>query len=137
MKGRRIWIVSHCEVYLQPGDYGVDETVLFLASSKAKALRLMRASWVEPGSWWRLESGRLDDLEGRFPGTALYSQTGRLLKSAPVQAGYRAAISRYRRNLERLRVRLAEVRREGGAKRHVDFLREAMRSLGSSLRGHS
>jgi hypothetical protein len=137
MKGRRIWIVFHCEVYLQPGDHGVDEVVLLLASSKAAARRLMRATRVDPGTWWRLESGRLDDLEGRFPGTELYSPAGRLLRTAPIKAGYRAAISRYGRNLERLRARLAEVRREGGAKRHVAVLKDATRSIRLSLRGHS
>jgi len=137
IKGQRVWVVSHCEVFLQPGRSAVDEVVTYVASSKASALRLIRATRVDPGTWWRLEPARVDEIDIRGCASELYSREGRRLKTAPVEKGYRAAIPRYRKNLASVRRRLAEFSREGRPKRDLDILRGALKSIQSCLMGHS
>ena len=134
---KTVWIVSHCEVYLRPGLHGVDQLTSFVASSKAAALRLLRATRVDPGTWWRLEEFRVDDFQVRGCAAELWSREGRPLKSAPVKAGYRAAIIRYRKDALRIRASLAKFRREGRPKRDLDVLEKALRSTKTCLRGHA
>ena len=131
------WIVSHCEVYLKPGSWAVDEMPQFVASSKASALRLIRATWVDPGTWWRLEEFRVDDFQVRGRAAELYSREGRPLKSEPRERGYRAAIPRYRKNLARMRAQLEEFRREGRPKRDIAIVSQALRSTRNCLKGHA
>ena len=130
------WVISHCEVYLKPGSWAVDEMPQFVASSKASALRLIGATWVDPGTWWRLEEFRVDDFQVRGSAAELYSREGRPLKSEPRERGYRAAIVRYRRDVGRIRARIAEFRREGRPKRDLAVLEKALRSTVSCLQGH-
>lgn len=136
MKDARVWVVSHCEVFLDRGAHAVDELVTFVASSKESALRLIRATWVDPGTWWRIEGFPLDDLKVMGGDAELYSREGRRLKSAPVRQGYRAAIPRYRKNLAALRASLAQARREGRPKKVLATLRRALESIRRRLQGH-
>ena len=131
------WIVSHCEVYLKPGTWAVDEMPQYVASSKASALRLIRATRVDPGTWWRLEEFRVDDFQVRGRAAELYSREGRPLKSEPRERGYRAAIARYRKDVVRIRASLAKFRREGRPKRDIVILEKALRSAEGCLKGHA
>ena len=136
MKDARVWVVSHVEVYLKPGTFGIDVMTTFVASSKASALRLIRATWVDPGTWWHLEAFRMDDYQVLGGAGELYSRDGRLLKRAPVEQGYRAAIPRYRKNLATLRAAVAAARREGRPRKVLDNLRRAVETTRRCLRGH-
>ena len=135
-KKTRVWVVSHAEVFLYPGDHRVDEVVTFIASSKTAALRLIRKTWVDPGTWWRLDRGRLDDLKGCRSGWLIYSRSGRRLRTAPVKQGYRAAINRYRRNLRRTEEQLGKARREGAPKKILWNLSRTVRWMRRCLAGH-
>lgn len=132
----RVWVVSHAEVFLYPDGHRVDESVTFIASSKTKALRLIRRTWVEPGTWWRLDRGRLDDLEGCRSGLLLHSRRGGRLRSAPVQQGYRAAILRYRRNLRRTEEHLKKERRKGAPKKTLRNIQQAILWIRRCLAAH-
>ena len=134
---RKVWVISHCEVYLKPRDWVVDEMAAFVASTKAAALRLIGAATVDPGTWWRLEEFRVDDVQMRGDAARLYSREGRPLKSPPAKAGYRAAIARARKDASRLRARKAEFRREGRPKRDIAILEKALRWTESCLKGHA
>ena len=132
---RLIWVISHCEVFLVPKSYWIDEVVEFTASSKASAERLIRRTKVEPGTWWRLESVRVDDLEG-VAQSFLYSRTGRVIKTQPVRRGYRAAIRRYKRNLATAQEALKLARREGRSRKEIEGLTRAILSIRKRLFGH-
>jgi hypothetical protein len=136
MKGARAWVVSHVEVFLKPRDYAVDEMVTYVASSKEDALRLIRATAVDPGTWWKIEPFPLDDYKVMGGDAELYSREGRRLKSAPVRQGYRAALPRYRKNAASLHARLAQARREGRPRKDVDLLRKALEGTRACLEGH-
>ena len=134
---KTVWILSHCEVYLKPGDWAVDEMASFVASTKAAALRLIGATRVDPGTWWRLEEFRVDDFQMRGCAAELYSREGRPLKSPPAKAGYRAAIVRYRKDVGRIRSQMTKFRSEGRPKRDIAILEKALRSTESCLKGHA
>ncbi|HEX7897559.1 MAG TPA: hypothetical protein VF950_07345 [Planctomycetota bacterium] len=134
---KTVWVISHCEVYLKPGTWAVDEMPQFVASSKDAALRLIRATWVDPGTWWRLEEFRVDDFQVRGRAAELYSREGRPLRSEPRERGYRAAIARYRKDVGRIRAQMTTFRSEGRPKRDVAVLEKALRSTRSCLKGHA
>src|SRR5881392_1832348 len=106
----RIWVVLHCEVTLTMDTWLVDEDVFFAASTRRSAERLIKSSWVEPGSWWRVASARLDDVEGTRANdrirTIYYSRSGKAISSPPKLRGFRTAIVRERRNAEMIEKRL-------------------------------
>ena len=133
--GPRVWVIFHCEVWLEPRKCFVDETVLFLASSKQLAKHIIRTVKVDAGSWWRVECGRLDDLEGRVAGSVLYSRSGRVLKTPPVKQGYRAAIARDRQRLMQARATLEAARREGRPRKIIANWKRAVRGMIWALRG--
>lgn len=137
-RGSMIWVISHCEVVLTAETYLVDEAVMFTASSKRAAEKLIRRVRVDPGTWWRLECARLDDVEGTVGRCILFSRDGRAIRTAPVKQGYRAAIARDKRLLVSLRKRLADVRRDGGSgsKKLIVNLQSTIGHVTKNLSGH-
>lgn len=134
--GRRIWVIFHCEVWLKPRKHFVDEAVLFVASSKRSVEHIFRTIKVDVGSWWRVECGRLDDLEGHVTGSVLYSRSGKVLKTPPVKEGYRAAVARDKKQLIATRASLEAARKEGRPRTVISNLERAVRDMTWALRGH-
>lgn len=75
---RYVWILTHFE-YLGP-PYWLDPVVHSVASTRAQALRVIQRLEVDPGTWWGLQSARVDDWEG-IPGPQeFFSRACRKLK---------------------------------------------------------
>jgi hypothetical protein len=125
----RIWVVLHCEVVLTLQGPLVDEAVFFTASSRKSAERLMKKSWVEPGTWWLLESARLDSIEGTSEPPVLYSRAGRIIRTRPFEKGTRAALERDKRSVESIQKRLKTARESGLSKQVIKNLRTSVRSI--------
>jgi hypothetical protein len=132
--------VLHCEVALTMESWLVDEDIFFVASSRAAAERLIRSTWVEPGSWWRVESARLDDIEGTRADdrlkTLYYSRSGELIPSPPKAKGYKAAIRRETHAAKTIQSRLREASTAGLSKQTVRNLEGSLRSLRRILARH-
>ncbi len=135
--GPQVRIISHCEVFLEPGIHLVDETVVFVATSKYFVEKYFQRVRIEPGTWWRVECGRLDDIEGTVAGSVLYSRAGRVLKTSPVKQGYRAAIVRNQAWADRYLAMLKKARREGQPREEIENLERTLQSFRWRLRGHS
>ena len=139
-RGPLIWVVLHCEVVLTVDSWLVDEAVLFVASSRATVERLIRSYRVDPGSWWRVECARLDDIEGTCThgrvGTVYYSRTGKVLRQPPKEAGYRAAIFRDRRTADSIEKRLKKSASDALSQKVIKNLRTALRSIRRVLSHH-
>jgi hypothetical protein len=118
----------------------VDEDVFFTASSRRTAERLLRSVRVDPGSWWRVECARLDDVEGTRADDRLanryYSRAGKEISSPPQDQGYRAAILREKRNVRMLQGRLRTAVRDGLSKQVLKNLRRSLRSIQRVLSRH-
>lgn len=125
----RIWVVLHCEVMLTLQGPLVDEAVFFAASSKQSAERLIKRSWVEPGTWWRMECAGLDSIEGTRNPSILYSRAGRVIRTRPFEKGYRAAIQRDRQSIKDIEKRLKSARESGLSKKVIANLKNTVRSI--------
>ena len=132
-RAARAWVVSHGEIVLTPGDYLVDEVVLFTASSKQGALRMIRQTHVDPGSWWRVDCTFMDRPEQMGGRSLLYSHRAREIAAVPLKQAYRGAIVRDRKALESMRERLAEARRTGGSKKMIRVFSQAIRYMSRCL----
>ena len=86
----RLWVLSHCEVFHLPAYWYVDELPLAVASSRRAVARLIRASHVEPETWWRVQAFTLDAVDGAQWPPLFYSRSGRLLSTAPTRQALRA-----------------------------------------------
>lgn len=137
MAGKAVWVVLHCEVFLTPESSVVDEVVAFVASSRRKARSMMKSHIPDRGTWWRLECARVDDDDGTSLPSALYSRDGRVLKSAPEKAGYRASLLRFRRALAAMKEHLAKMRKNGESRKAIRLRSSAIRSMSRTLAGHS
>ena len=129
-----MWIVSYCQVYLQPNGYRVDEMVAFLATSKASLRRFLNVR-IADGTWWSVETGRLDEIEEQGSGPQLYSSFGKPIASAPVKRGYRAAIASLAWCLEVYKKKLQVARKSGRPKREISKLERAIEGFRWCLRG--
>ena len=134
--GPAVWVVSHCEVFLEPHKHFVDETVVFVATSRLSVEEYFRRIWIQAGTWWRVEQGRLDDIEGTVAGSVLYSRQGKVIKTPPIKQGYRAAIKENTKWAERYRAMLKKARREGRPKKEIANLERTLSSFDWCLRGH-
>jgi len=127
-------------VALTPDTWLVDEDVFFTASTRRSAERLIKSSSVEPGSWWRVTSARLDDVEGTRAEdrtrTVYYLRSGKAISSPPRLRGYRAAIRREKRNAEIIEKRLTTADRDGTSKRVIRNLRNSLLSIRRILSRH-
>jgi hypothetical protein len=88
MSGRRLaYVVTHCE-FMKLGRnaaYVVDEMPHFVAGSLRRAVQLMRRSFVDPGSWWKVYLVSDDGPERWWT----YSRRGLRLRSDPKKQGLR------------------------------------------------
>jgi len=132
-----VWVVSHCEVFLEPRNHLVDETVVFVATSQQSLERYFKRIRIQPGTWWRVECGRLDDVEGTVAGSVLYSRRGKVIKTPPVKQGYRAAIADNKKRAERCLGMLKKARREARTRKEIESLERNLRAYRWRLRGHS
>src|SRR4051812_31026260 len=124
-----VWVVSHCEVFLEPHNHLVDETVVFVATSRRSLEEYFKRIRIQPGTWWRVECGRLDDVEGTVAASVLYSRLGRVIKTPRVKQGYRAAIADNRKWAERYQEMLKKARREGRPGKEIETLERNLRNF--------
>jgi hypothetical protein len=136
----RIWIVLHGEVALGMDGWGVSEEVHWAASSLHAVRRLIRKVQVDPGCWWRVESARLDDLEGTRakdqPEILFYSAEGKPIPAPDLKAGYREALRRQKRSADLIEKRLSTWKREGHPKIAIQNMKNCLRTLRRVLSRH-
>ncbi len=125
-RAARVWVVHHCEVALTLQGPLVDEMLFFTASSWNSAARMMRKVWVQPGSWWRVTTSRIDDSDPDAPQTGLYSRALNPLKSPPFASGLRAAKTRCRKDILGIRRRL---RNDGVDRKTARILRDTVSGM--------
>jgi hypothetical protein len=118
----------------------VHEEVLFAASSKPAAQRLIRSVKVDPGSWWRVESARLDDIEGTRAQdqarTLFYSAAGKVIGSPDLKMGYRGAVLRERRNSKAIEKWLGIAAERGHSKTAIMNMKNSLRYIRNILSHH-
>ena len=136
MAGKPVWIVLHCQICLTLRNYVVDEVVAFVASSKGKALRMIKSHIPDSGTWWRLECVRLDGDEGALILPILFSPEGRVLKSAPLKSAYRVTLVRYRKAVALMKEHLAKMRRKGDSPQQIRLRMSSIRSMSRTLASH-
>ena len=127
--GDRIWVVFHCEVALSLQGPLVDEMVFFTASSKFTAMRLIRESHVNPGTWWRLNCARLDNIDGTCEPSVLYSRAGRVIRTRPFEKGFRAALRQNKQDVERIKKQLNSPQKAELSAKAIANLRDTLRSI--------
>jgi hypothetical protein len=110
MANRRVvWVLSHFEFLGRPSR--LDEVVLHVATTKAAALRHVKSTHIDPGTWWGLQPFRIDD-RGFWRPQVLYSRTGRVMKRGYSQKrALRLGLKVRARNAARFR---AWQKKEGG-----------------------
>ncbi len=111
----RIWVISHCEIFVMGRTWRVDEMVHGAARSLRRAVLLIQTLLVEAGSWWRIEETGVGDLD-TFAPSRFYSRGGRLLSQAPVHQGIRAWPRKRAKQLAFVRDSLREARQRGDAR---------------------
>jgi hypothetical protein len=127
-----VWVLLHGEIHLTLEGPRVDEAVMGTATSKAAALRLLRKTWIEPGTWWVLEQAGVNSVEGGRGRPLIYSPAATPLRQRPLDAAERMALVRLRKDIEGMR---GVVRRTPpGKKKHRASLRSSLRYLRLVLR---
>lgn len=127
--GRRVWVVSHCEILVFPRYWHVDEMVFGAASSMRGARRLIRETCVEAGSWWRVDVARVDSVHEDTQ-VLYFTREGRRTSRAPVHLGIRAWPRRRARQLAQVR----DMLRSPVIREHPLRLRRFRRTLRDMLR---
>src|ERR1043165_5640179 len=59
----KVFLILHHEIMGTPANYWADEMVFYTASSKKKALGLIKKSGVSRWSWWEIQEHELNSRE--------------------------------------------------------------------------
>lgn len=134
--GRRIWVLFHCQVLLEPGTFYVDEALYFVATSRSIVKRYFQALQIQDGTWWQVGWGRLNDYPLTIEGSRLYSPDGIEIETSPVKNGYRIALQRTRKEAEQALQALRNARQEGRPKGEILRCKRHLQRTRWRLKGH-